>query len=147
MASLKEIALSLGLTPDAIDPDLEAELLASESLAGGESRTAPISGTKALMVAVLEDAIRCYLDGGKRLSEEAEGWIQSNRRGSPFCFAVVCETLHLNPHAVRRSLKHMKQEKVSSRAAIPRARNNVRVPGRVCSRKLAPRSRSLRRAS
>jgi hypothetical protein len=141
MTSYRRVALSLGIAPSASDEELEIDLLSSSPL-GGDADRAPITGTRALMLAVLEDAIRCYLDGRKHASEEAERWIMANWRESPFTFVIVCETLRLDPEAVRRSLREMKKAKVSSRDAIPRARNNVRVPGRVCTRKP---SRPLRR--
>lgn len=142
MDSYRRVALSLGIAPSSADDDLEIDLLTSGALGGDCDR--PLTGTRALMLAVLEDAIRCYLDGRKQVSEEAERWIKANWRGSPFTFVIVCETLKLDPSAVRNSLEKMKKAKVSSRDAIPRARNNVRVPGRVCTRKS---SRSLRRVS
>ncbi len=143
MTSYRRMAQSLGVAPTATDEELEIDLLRSGAIGGGDPDRTPITGTRALMLAVLEDAIRCYLDGRKHISEEAERWIKANWRGSPFTFVIVCETLRLDPQAVRCSLDKMKSAQVSSRAAIPRARNNVRVPGRVCTRK----SRSLRRVS
>ena len=93
------------------------------------------------MLAVLEDAIRCYLDGGKHLSEEAQMWIENNRRHSPFTFVIVSETLGLDPQAVRVMLRQMKARRVNSRRAIPRARKNVRAAGRVCNRTRPPARR------
>lgn len=135
MASYKQVAMSLGVVPSDTEDELEIELLRTGALGGGEPGTSKITGTRALMLAVLEDAIRCFLDGRKSDQEEASGWIHSNWRGSPFSFVVVCETLHLEPTAVRKVLCGMRAARVQSRAAIPRARKNVRVPGRVCLRK------------
>jgi hypothetical protein len=106
-----------------------------QSVTGGEPRSGQLTGTKALMLAVLEDGIRSYLGGAKIISQEAEFWIHSHRRQSPFSFVVVCEMLGLDPDAVRKTLKRMKGERVSPRKAIPRARHNVRIPGRVYARK------------
>ncbi len=104
-------------------------------MSGGESRTGQLTGTRALMLAVLEDGIRSYLGTSKLLVQDAEYWIFSHRRYSPFAFPVVCEILGLNPDAVRRTLRRMKDDNVSPRQAIPRARQNVRVPGRVHPRR------------
>ena len=59
----------------------------------------------------------------------------NNRRHSPFSFTVVCEMLGLDPSAVRKTLRLMKSQNVPARKAIPRARNNVRIPGRVYVRR------------
>src|SRR5262249_27012631 len=68
-------------------------------------RTAPYTGTKALMLAVLEDAIRSYLSPDQRARGEAESWVLSRQRRSVFSFVVVCETLGLEPKAVRAPLR------------------------------------------
>lgn len=118
---------------DADDEDLN--LFRIQPVTGGEPRTGQLTGTKALMLAVLEDGIRSYLGGAKLIAQEAEFWIHSQRRHSPFSFVVVCEMLGLDPSAVRKTLRRMKSEHVSPRKAIPRARHNVRIPGRVYARK------------
>ena len=118
---------------DLEDDDLDVTRL--QSVTGGESRSGQLTGTKALMLAVLEDGIRSYLGGSKIIAQEAEFWIHSHRRQSPFSFVVVCEMLGLDPDAVRKTLKRMKSEHISPRKALPRARHNVRIPGRVYARK------------
>lgn len=104
-------------------------------LTGGEPRGGQLTGTKALMLAVLEDGIRSYLSGARIIAQDAEYWISSHRRQSPFSFVVVCEMLGLDPDAVRKTLKRMKSANVPARKALPRARHNVRIPGRVYARK------------
>jgi hypothetical protein len=106
-----------------------------QSVTGGEPRSGQLTGTKALMLAVLEDGIRSYLGAARIVAQEAEFWIFSHRRQSPFSFVVVCEMLGLDPDAVRKTLKRMKTDNVSPRKALPRARHNVRIPGRVYARK------------
>ena len=115
--------------------DSELSSLGLHPLAGGAPRTGQLTGTKALMLAVLEDGIRCFLGGSRILASEAEFWIYSHRRESPFSFVVVCETLNLDSGAVRRALKRMKSQNVPARKALPRTRHNVRIPGRVYARK------------
>jgi hypothetical protein len=113
------------------------DLVRSHPVTGGESRSGQLTGTRALMLAVLEDGIRCYLGNARIISQEAEFWIFSSppRLRSPFSFNVVCEVLGLDPCAVRTVLKRLKGENVPPRKALPRARHNVRIPGRVCLRK------------
>jgi hypothetical protein len=115
--------------------DDELTLLLTHPVTGGEPRTGQLTGTKALMLAVLEDGIRSYLGGSRVISSEAEFWIHSRRRHSPFSFEVVCEMLGLDADAVRKTLRRMKSQNVSARKAFPRARHNVRIPGRVYARK------------
>jgi hypothetical protein len=94
-------------------------------IGGGESRTAPYTGTKALMLAVLEDAIRSYLSPEPRACAEAEGWVMSRQRRSVFSFVVVCETLGLEPKAVRAALRRMRAQQLGPER-IPRSRPNAR---------------------
>ena len=103
-----------------------------QPVGGGESRSGQFTGTKALMLAVLEDGIRSYLGGRRIVADEAEIWILSRRRSSPFCFDIVCETLGLNPDAVRTRIKCMKRDN-PSRRTLRRSRHNVRIPGRVAA--------------
>jgi hypothetical protein len=115
---------------------LDDENLALEHpVTGGEPRTGQLTGTKALMLAVLEDGIRSYLGGSRIIAQDAEYWISTHQRQSPFSFVVVCEILGLDPDAVRKTLQQMKKDHVSPRKTFPRTRHNVRIPGRVYARK------------
>jgi len=118
------------------DDDM-AEFIGRHVVNGGESRSGQLTGTKALMLAVLEDAIRSYLRGSKLVKRDAEFWIESHRRQSPFSFVVVCEILGLDPGAVRASVQRMRSTAGGRRNGFPRARHNVRIPGRVCARRSA----------
>lgn len=84
-------------------------------------------GLRALMQAVLDDAIRCYFGRPGRTRAEAELWIESGRGDSPFGFVVVCETLGLDADAVRVVLR---RERAASSGANnrrpPRYRPNTR---------------------
>ena len=115
------------------DEDLTLQRL--QPVTGGESRSGQLTGTKALMLAVLEDGIRSYLGGARNIAQDAEYWIYTPRRQSPFSFIVVCEILGLDADAVRKTLKRMKDDHISPRKAFPRARHNVRIPGRVYARR------------
>src|SRR5262249_6973454 len=66
------------------------------------------SGPRALMLAVLEDALRCIERGrtrrtfsARRLAVEAEAWVRSDRRDWPFAFLNVCDILGFEADAVR----------------------------------------------
>jgi hypothetical protein len=89
-----------------MDDDILGEVI---GLGGGEPRWSEYTGTRALMVAVLEDGIRDYCGTAGRLRTEAEGWVRSNCR-SAFSFIVTCETLGLEPDAVRQALPRLKNQ-------------------------------------
>lgn len=115
--------------------ELDIDLLTFTSVGGGEPRSAQYTGTKALMLAILEDGIRSYLSSVTRIRSEAEYWVTAGRQRSPFCFVVVCETLGLEPEAVRAALERLRARNVSPRRAIGRSRPNVRRTGRLVGRR------------
>jgi hypothetical protein len=115
--------------------DFDLDFLRLTSLGGGEPRSAQYTGTKALMLAILEDGIRSYLSPVGRIRTEAEYWVKSGRQRSPFCFTVVCETLGLEPDAVRTALERLRERNVSPRRALGRSRPNVRRTGRLMGRR------------
>jgi len=68
-------------------------------------------GPRALMLAVLEDAIRCIEEGRRRrhfytrrLAAEAEAWVRCEQRDWPFSFVIICEVLGFDVDAVRARL-------------------------------------------
>lgn len=103
------------------DDDIASHVI---GLGGGEPRVSEYTGTKALMMAVLEDGIRAYCGTAGCRRAEAESWVRSNGRGT-FSFDVVCETLGLEPDAVRQAVARLKNQ-----SALPRrVRQNVRRDG------------------
>lgn len=71
---------------------------------------------RALMLAILEDAIVCFQDNlgstGKRkrsLYHEAEEWILADDRFYLFSFENICETLGFEPAYIREGLMRWKQ--------------------------------------
>jgi hypothetical protein len=70
-------------------------------------RDSLICGEKALMLAVLEDAIRCleaHTRSGTRRAREAETWIRANDHDWPFSFVNVCAHLDLDAKRLRAAL-------------------------------------------
>lgn len=60
------------------------------------------------MAAVLEDAMDVFRHPARhrrRQLRETETWLRSDDRSWLFSFVRVCETLGLDPHAVRASLE------------------------------------------
>ena len=113
------------------DPDLRDII----SLGGGESSAGPYTGIKALMLAVLDNGIASYLSSTPRIRAEAEYWIGTSARRSPFSFTVVCETLRLEPDAVRAAVQRLRAQQGKALRSLGRRRQNVRRAGRVLARK------------
>jgi hypothetical protein len=116
--------------PDGDDFDLNDVT----GLGGGQPGSAPLIGVRALMLAVLEDAIRCLLGADAKIAMEAELWIRSRERASPFSFEVVCEALGLESSAVRVALRRMNAANAPRRKFTRRVRDYSRTSGHVCLR-------------
>ncbi len=110
-------------------------------------------GLRALMLAVFEDGVRCFLGTSPTLAAEAEAWVFGRPSPNPFCFPVLCEVLGLDPSATREALLAMRRLGTLRPAKLPRVRHNVRSafrvrPRRIRSRKnkaLAARAETVRR--
>ena len=85
---------------------------------GGTRWDGDTAGLRALMLAVLEDALRCIERGrghrtliAQRLAAEAEAWVRSDRRDRPFSFVNVCAALGFEPNAVRTCFVRMPEHR------------------------------------
>jgi len=90
------------LQPDAILPQQFFQALRTKGHADGERR---------LMIAVLEDAVNCFMKQlhatdpkARQLFLDAEEWIAAEDRTWFFSFENVCETLDLDPEYLREGL-------------------------------------------
>ena len=88
----------------------------------------PFTGIKALMLAVLDNGILCYLSDQPRLRTEAEHWVATTRSRSLFSFAVVCEILGLDPDAVRAQMRRWRTSGTAPAAISARHRPRARRP-------------------
>ena len=114
------------------DPDTLAELftpdiILPEQFFEGARRDSYISGEKALMLAVLEDGIRCFQEhlrnprsNPRLLSQEADAWVRADDWEWPFSFNNVCETLGINPAALRDALLRWKANRLAEREQTDR---------------------------
>ncbi|MGH7933532.1 MAG: hypothetical protein ACREQN_10235 [Candidatus Binataceae bacterium] len=82
-----------------------------------DSAIAPV---KRLMMAVLEDALRCFQNNcdansgpRKRLFTEAEQWLCGEGGDGPFSFDTVCETLGIEPGFLRSGLKEWRAQQLA----------------------------------
>lgn len=82
-----------------------------------DSAIAPV---KRLMMAVLEDALRCFQNNAdaksgprKRLFAEAEQWLCGDGGDGPFSFGTVCETLGIEPSFLRSGLREWRSQQLA----------------------------------
>ena len=82
-----------------------------------DSAMAPV---KRLMMAVLEDALRCFQNNAdaksgprKRLFVDAEQWLCGEIGDGPFSFETVCETLGIEPGFLRKGLKEWRNQQLA----------------------------------
>lgn len=103
----------------------EPEVVLPAQMTGGARIDGDTSGARALMLAILEDAMLCIERGrGRRhprtrqLAAEAETWVRSDCREWLFSFASICDVLGFDPDALRaRLLPHVEHPASGGRAA------------------------------
>jgi hypothetical protein len=74
---------------------------------GHARRDTVMCGERALMLAVLEDAMRCLEDGPRRgsfLVRETLAWIRADDHEWPFSFLNLCANLEIDAGSLRREL-------------------------------------------
>jgi hypothetical protein len=101
---LENSAIAGIMIPDALTPGQYYDGIRAD-----DSCARPI---KRLMLAVLEDAMRCYQTytnsrsrAQRRMFVEAEAWLMDRKAEGPFAFETVCETLGINPSCLRDGLR------------------------------------------
>jgi hypothetical protein len=107
---------------------LGSDVLASEQFAETFRRSQHLEPEKALLLAVLEDAVDCFLEYyaaenriGKWRFHEAEEWIMQSGNDWFFSFENVCELLGLDPEYLRRGLRQW-SAKMTQQEKAPRHR-------------------------
>jgi len=97
-----------------------------------KARLGDTSGPRALVLAVLEDALQCIERGrrrrtfhARRLAADAEAWVRSDRQDWPFSFLNICEVLGFEADAFRKRLL------TTRNAASDARRVRLRAPIRV----------------
>ncbi len=89
----------------------ESAIILPEQFFAGPRSDSTTFGEKALPLAVLADGIRCFAaapqnrhEASDRRGIEAEAWIRAVDEESPFSFVDACETLGVDPDALRAAL-------------------------------------------
>ena len=109
-------------TPESLADLFTPDIVLPEQFFEGARRDSQASGEKALMLAVLEDGIRCFQEhlrnprsNPRLLSQQAEAWIRAVDYEWPFSFNNVCETLGIDPAALRTALLGWKAKRLAER--------------------------------
>jgi hypothetical protein len=110
------------LVPDVITP---------EQFYDSRHDDSAIAPVKRLMMAVLEDALRCFQNNSnakngprKRLFAEAEQWLCGETGDGPFSFDTVCETLGIEPEFLRGGLRQWREQQLTGVSARRLARRS-----------------------
>jgi len=105
-------------TPESLADLFSPDIVLPEQFFAGARRDSYISGEKALMLAVLEDGIRCFQEhlrnprsNPRLLSQQAEDWIRAVDYDWPFSFNNICETLGIDASALRATLLTWKAQR------------------------------------
>lgn len=105
----------------------QPDTLSAEEYLGNYRRKTALEPEKTLVLAVLEDGIRCFQDNAsarsgkkKRLFEEAQHWLFSEDSDWLFSFTSVCALLGFDPDYIRRGLKKWEKEsRISAKEEQP----------------------------
>jgi hypothetical protein len=98
-----------------------------EDLLGGPRANGAGTPEKALMQAMLQDAVLCLMRQAAPMNErpqlyaEARAWVESRSRAWVFAFERVCDALNINPDYARRrllALADRPDDAASSRCAL-----------------------------
>src|SRR5216683_8195453 len=115
-------ALGSIFVPDVITPDQYYDMRRDDSA---------IAPVKRLMMAVLEDALRCFQNNAdakngprKRLFAEAEQWLCGEGGDGPFSFETVCETLGIEPQFLRSGLRDWRGQQLAGNSTRRLARRS-----------------------
>jgi hypothetical protein len=127
------------------------DVLTPEQFYDSRRDDSSIRPVKKLMMAILEDALRCFQNNAdaktgsrKRLFQEAEQWLCGENGEGPFSFETVCETLGIEPGFLRNGLREWRNQQL---AGISTRRLARRSPVVRSGRISAPSRRDSKRAA
>jgi hypothetical protein len=112
---------------------LQEEHVFPTQIGGGHRNDSLLSGEKALMLAILEDAIRCYQGHLKaarihprKLERQAVDWLASPEEEYLYSFISICNHLGFDPGALRRRLVQSRAESTPTSGKFYRLHLRVR---------------------
>jgi hypothetical protein len=106
MTTIKDNAFAGFVTPDVLTPGQYHDGVHREDR---ETRA-----VKRLVLAVLSDAVRCFLayadardPAGRLRFAEAQAWILDHKAEGPFAFVTICESLGIEPNCMRNGIRQI----------------------------------------
>lgn len=94
----------------------QPDVLLTEQYIDNYRRKTPLEPEKALLLAVLDDAVRCFQDNllsqnkkKQLLFEDARDWLFSDDSNWVFSFVSICGLLGLDPGYIRRGLERWRE--------------------------------------
>ena len=104
-----------------IVPLFEPDILSSTLFLASHGRKTFLQPEKALMLAILDDAVNCFKDHvvaqggrGKRLFDEAAEWILASDDDGLFSFENICDVLGMNAAYLRQGLLRWRKNKIAN---------------------------------
>jgi hypothetical protein len=100
----------------------QPDVLLGEQYNDNFRRKVPLEPEKALLLAVLDDGVRCFQDNVVPLNkkkqilfDEAQEWLFSDESNGIFSFVSVCAALGFDPGYIRRGLRQWQQRALAAR--------------------------------
>jgi hypothetical protein len=94
----------------------QPDVLLTEQYIDNFRRKTPLEPERALLLAVLDDAVRCFQDNilsqnkkKQLLFDEAQDWLFSDDSSWVFSFVSICGLLGLDPGYIRRGLRRWQE--------------------------------------
>jgi hypothetical protein len=105
----------------------QPDVLLTEQYIDNFRRKTPLEPEKALLLAVLDDGVRCFQDNilsqnkkKQLLFDEARDWIFSDDSSWVFSFVSICSLLGLDPGYIRRGLRRWQERALDAAKKKPR---------------------------
>jgi hypothetical protein len=118
------------VSEDKIASLFQPDVLLTEQYIDNFRRKTPLEPEKALLLAVLDDGVRCFQDNllsqnkkKQLLFDEARDWLFSDDSSWVFSFVSICALLGLDPDYIRRGLRRWQER------ALNAAKKKQRISG------------------
>src|SRR5262245_27523997 len=133
----EHVAVQMGSGSDERIASLfQPDVLLADQFSENFRRKIPLEPEKALLLAVLDDGVRCFQDNvfpqNKKkqiLFDEAREWLFSDESNGGFAFVSISAELGFDPNYIRRGLRRWYERVLSAKRKKQRA--SVPVPQRL----------------